>query len=85
MVDEGKFENQFEQLDEFWQVWKKCVREMLIEQEWRWRKFIMCILEEEGRVKKEEEEIWEMWKYKWEYEEKWEEIRENRVFSWWNF
>lgn len=45
----------------------------------------MCILEEEGRVKKEEEEIWEMWKYKWEYEEKWEEIRENRVFSWWNF
>lgn len=26
-----------------------------------------------------------MWKYKWEYEEKWEEIRENRVLSWWDF
>lgn len=85
MVDEGKFENQFEHSDDFRQAWKKRVRDMLTEQEWRRRKLTMRISEEEGRVKKEEEETREMWKHKREHEEKWEETRENRVSSWRDF
>jgi len=85
MVDEGKFENQFEQSDDFRQAWKMRVREMLTEQEWRRRKLTMRISEVEGRVKKEEEETREMWKHKREHEEKWEETRENRVSSWRDF
>lgn len=38
------------------------------------------ISEEEGRLKKDEEETKEMWKRKREHEEKWEETRETRVF-----
>jgi DnaJ homolog subfamily C member 8 len=37
------------------------------------------ISEEEGRLKKDEEETKEMWKKKREHEEKWEEGREQRV------
>jgi DnaJ family protein C protein 8 len=42
----------------------------------------MCtvqISEEEGRLKKDEEETKEMWKRKREHEEKWEETRDKRV------
>jgi hypothetical protein len=37
------------------------------------------ISEEEGRLKKDEEETKDMWKKKREHEEKWEEGRERRV------
>ena len=37
------------------------------------------ISEEEGRLKKDEEETKEMWKRKREHEEKWEETRDKRV------
>lgn len=37
------------------------------------------ISEEEGRLKKDEEETKEMWKRKREHEEKWEETRDRRV------
>ena len=39
----------------------------------------MQISEEEGRLKKDEEETKEMWKRKREHEEKWEETRDQRV------
>jgi hypothetical protein len=44
--------------------------------------YIHCtpqISEEEGRLKKDEEETKEMWKRKREHEEKWEETRDQRV------
>lgn len=41
--------------------------------------FILQISEEEGRLKKDEEETKEMWKRKREHEEQWEETREGRV------
>lgn len=85
MVDEGKAEGSFEHSEEFRQAWKLRVREILTEQEWRRRKLTMRISEEEGRVKKEEEETREMWKHKREHQEKWEETRENRVSSWRDF
>ncbi|CAM6087700.1 unnamed protein product [Calypogeia fissa] len=85
MVDEGKFETQYEESDEYIQKWKQRVREILTEQEWRRRKFQMRISEEEGRLKKEEEETRVQWKRKREDQEKWEETRENRVTSWRDF
>ncbi|BBN17467.1 DnaJ homolog subfamily C member 8 [Marchantia polymorpha subsp. ruderalis] len=85
MVDEGKFESLYEESEEYKQKWKQRVREILTEQEWRRRKFQMRISEEEGRLKKEEEETREMWKRKREDQEKWEETRENRVTSWRDF
>jgi DnaJ family protein C protein 8 len=45
----------------------------------------MRISEEEGRLKKDEEETKEMWKKKREHEEKWEETRDQRVSSWRDF
>lgn len=39
------------------------------------------ISEEEGRLKKDEEETKEMWKRKREHEEQWEGTREKRVLS----
>lgn len=39
----------------------------------------MKISEEEGRLKKDEEETKEMWKRKREHEEQWEGTREQRV------
>eukprot|EP00249_Psilotum_nudum_P017273 c26245_g1_i1 orf=1011-1754(-) len=85
LVDEGKYELQYEDSEEFKQKWKQRLREILTEQEWRRRKMQMRISEEEGRLKKEEEETREMWKRKREEEEKWEETRENRVTSWRDF
>ncbi|KAM0030419.1 putative DnaJ domain, Chaperone J-domain superfamily [Helianthus debilis subsp. tardiflorus] len=61
------------------------VREILTDQEWRRRKMQMRISEEEGRLKKDEEESKEMWKRKREHEEQWEGTRENRVSSWRDF
>ncbi|KAI3974562.1 hypothetical protein MKX01_020334 [Papaver californicum] len=84
-VDEGKYEHQYEQSEEFQQQLKLKVRELLIEQEWRRRKMQMRISEEEGRLKKDEEETKEMWKRKREHEEQWEGTREKRVSSWRDF
>ncbi|CAN1251826.1 DnaJ homolog subfamily C member 8, partial [Linum perenne] len=56
MVDEGKYEQEFERSEEFQQQLKLKVREILTEQEWRRRKMQMRLSEEEGRVKKDEEE-----------------------------
>jgi DnaJ family protein C protein 8 len=42
---------------------------------------LLQISEEEGRLKKDEEETKEMWKKKREHEEKWEETRDQRVSS----
>lgn len=85
LVDEGKYEQQYEQSDEFQLQLKQKVREILTEQEWRRRKMQMRISEEEGRLKKDEEEAKEMWKRKREHEEQWEGTREKRVSSWRDF
>ncbi|RLN17407.1 hypothetical protein C2845_PM02G31020 [Panicum miliaceum] len=85
LVDEGKYEEQFERSDEFQQQLIIKVREILTEKEWRRRKMQMRISEEEGRLKKDEEETKEMWKRKREHEEKWEETRDQRVSSWRDF
>ncbi|PIA54304.1 hypothetical protein AQUCO_00900683v1 [Aquilegia coerulea] len=78
-VDEGKYEQQYEKSDEYQQQLKMKVRELLTEHEWRRRKMQMRISEEEGRLKKDEEETKEMWKKKREHEEQWEGTREKRV------
>ncbi|KAK9156890.1 hypothetical protein Scep_003464 [Stephania cephalantha] len=85
LVDEGKYEQQYEQSVEFQQQLKLKVRELLTDQEWRRRKMQMRISEEEGRLKKDEEETKEMWKRKREHEEQWEGTREQRVSSWRDF
>ncbi|KAJ0084855.1 hypothetical protein Patl1_30228 [Pistacia atlantica] len=85
LVDEGKYEQQYEQSEEFKQELKLKVREILTQQEWRRRKMQMRISEEEGRLKKDEEEQKEMWKRKREHEEQWEGTREQRVSSWRDF
>ncbi|KAF3788130.1 J domain-containing protein [Nymphaea thermarum] len=79
LVDEGKYEQQYERSEEFQQLLKQKVREILTEKEWRRRKMQMRISEEEGRLKKDEEETKEMWKRKREHEEQWEGTREERV------
>lgn len=84
MVDE-KFEEKHEQSEDFKLKLKMKVRELLTEQEWRRRKMAMRISEEEGRLKKDEEEQKEMWKKKREHEEQWEGTREKRVSSWRDF
>ncbi|KAF5175663.1 Dnaj-like protein, partial [Thalictrum thalictroides] len=84
-VDEGKYEQQYEKSDEYQQQLKLKVRELLTEHEWRRRKMQMRISEEEGRLKKDEEETKEMWKKKREHEEQWEGTREKRVSSWRDF
>lgn len=110
-VLKGKYEQMYEQSEEFQQELKLKVREILTQQEWRRRKMQMrvcwklcyflvsigCfhfwlhilmiflpfssfqISEEEGRLKKDEEETKEMWKRKREHEEQWEGTREQRV------
>lgn len=85
LVDEGKYEQQYERSEEFQQELKKKVQELLTEQEWRRRKMQMRISEEEGRLKRDEEEQKEMWKRKREHEEQWEGTREKRVSSWRDF
>ncbi|CAK7332045.1 unnamed protein product [Dovyalis caffra] len=84
-VCEGKYDQQYERSEEFQQELKLKVREILTEQEWRRRKMQMRISEEEGRLKKDEEEQKEMWKRKREHEEQWEGTREKRVSSWRDF
>ncbi|KAG8096704.1 hypothetical protein GUJ93_ZPchr0013g36655 [Zizania palustris] len=84
-VDEGKYEEQYERSDEFQKQLIIKVREILTDKEWRRRKMQMRISEEEGRLKKDEEETKEMWKRKREHEEKWEETRDQRVSSWRDF
>ncbi|PNY09812.1 DnaJ subfamily c member 8-like protein, partial [Trifolium pratense] len=85
LVDEGKYDKQYEQSEEFKQELKLKVRELLTEKEWRRRKMQMRISEEEGRLKKDEEEQKEIWKRKREHEEEWEGTREKRVSSWRDF
>ncbi|KAJ4971654.1 hypothetical protein NE237_004753 [Protea cynaroides] len=85
LVEEGKYEQQYQQSEEFQRQLKQKVQELLTEQEWRRRKMQMRISEEEGRLKKDEEETKEMWKRKREHEEQWEGTRENRVSSWRDF
>ncbi|XP_073303938.1 J domain-containing protein spf31-like [Primulina huaijiensis] len=85
LVDEGKYEQEYERSEEFQQQLKLKVREVLTDQEWRRRKMQMRISEEEGRLKKDEEETKEMWKRKREHEEQWEGTREQRVSSWRDF
>ncbi|KAL5199262.1 hypothetical protein ABZP36_020465 [Zizania latifolia] len=63
-VDEGKYEEQYEQLEEFQKQLILKVCEILTDKEWRRRKMQMRISEEEGRLKKDEEETKEMWKRK---------------------
>ncbi|KAL3620242.1 hypothetical protein CASFOL_035154 [Castilleja foliolosa] len=85
LVDEGKYEQEYERSEAFQQQLKMKVREILTDQEWRRRKMQMRISEEEGRLKKDEEETKEMWKRKREHEEQWEGTREKRVTSWRDF
>ncbi|KAG5403515.1 hypothetical protein IGI04_009634 [Brassica rapa subsp. trilocularis] len=81
----GKHEQIYEQSEEFQKELKLKVREILTDQEWRRRKMVMRISEEEGRLKKDEEEQKEIWKKKREHEAQWEGTRENRVSSWRDF
>ncbi|KAJ7981245.1 DnaJ domain containing protein [Quillaja saponaria] len=81
----GKYDQQCEQSEGFKQELKMKVCELLTEQEWRRRKMQMRISEEEGRLKRDEEETKEMWKRKREDEEQWEGTREQRVSSWRDF
>ncbi|KVH88242.1 DnaJ domain-containing protein [Cynara cardunculus var. scolymus] len=85
LVNEGKYEQEYEKSEDFQHKLKLKVRELLTDQEWRRRKMQMRISEEEGRLKKDEEESKEMWKRKREHEEQWEGTRENRVSSWRDF
>ncbi|XP_042959267.1 J domain-containing protein spf31 isoform X3 [Carya illinoinensis] len=85
LVDEGKYEQQYERSEEYQRQLKLKVQEILTQQEWRRRKMQMRISEEEGRLKKDEEETKEMWKRKREHEEQWEGTREQRVSSWRDF
>lgn len=85
LVTEGKFDQEYEQSEEFQHNLKLKVKEILTDQEWRRRKMAMRISEEEGRLKKDEEETKEMWKRKREHEEQWEGTREKRVSSWRDF
>ncbi|KAF3965871.1 hypothetical protein CMV_009978 [Castanea mollissima] len=85
LVEEGKYDQMYEQSEEFQHELKLRVREILTEQEWRRRKMQMRISEEQGRLKKDEEEAKEMWKRKREHEEQWEGTREQRVSSWRDF
>ncbi|KAK4286301.1 hypothetical protein QN277_002873 [Acacia crassicarpa] len=85
LVEEGKYDQQYEESEEFQQELRIKVRELLTEQEWRRRKMQMRISEEEGRLKRDEEEQKEMWKRKREHEEQWEGTREQRVSSWRDF
>nr|GEV75432.1 hypothetical protein [Tanacetum cinerariifolium] len=85
LVDEGKYEQEYEKSEAYQQQLKLKVREILTDQEWRRRKMQMRISEEEGRLKKDEAETKEMWKRKREHEEQWEGTRENRVSSWRDF
>lgn len=85
LVEEGKYDLQYENTEDFKQKWKQRVRDILTEQEWRRRKMQMRISEEEGRLKKDEEETREMWKRKRDTEKQWEDTRENRVSSWRDF
>ncbi|KAK1361912.1 hypothetical protein POM88_046386 [Heracleum sosnowskyi] len=75
----GKYEQEYLKSEEFQNQLKLKVGELLTDQEWRRRKMQMRISEEEGRLKKDEEETKEMWKRKREHEEQWEGTRENRV------
>ncbi|WMV56259.1 hypothetical protein MTR67_049644 [Solanum verrucosum] len=79
LVTEGKFDQEHEQSEEFQHKLKLKVKEILTDQEWRRRKMAMRISEEEGRLKKDEEETKELWKRKREHEEQWEGTREKRV------
>ncbi|KAL0418372.1 UNVERIFIED_CONTAM: DnaJsubfamily C member 8 [Sesamum radiatum] len=81
LVDEGKYEQEYERSGEFQQQLKLKVRELLTEQEWRRRKMQMRISEEEGRLKKDEEETKEMWKRKREHEEQWEGTKNRGLAS----
>ncbi|XP_061353658.1 uncharacterized protein LOC133298406 isoform X2 [Gastrolobium bilobum] len=67
LVEEGKYDKQYERSEEFQQELK------------------IKISEEEGRLKRDEEEQKEMWKRKREHEEEWEGTREKRVSSWRDF
>ncbi|KAK4369601.1 hypothetical protein RND71_013393 [Anisodus tanguticus] len=80
LVTEGKFDQEHEQSEEFQHQLKLKVKEILTDQEWRRRKMAMRISEEEGRLKKDEEETKEMWKRKREHEEQWEGTREKRDY-----
>ncbi|KAL2932763.1 J domain-containing protein spf31 [Bienertia sinuspersici] len=84
-LNDEKFDHEYEQSEEFKQKLKLKVREILTEQEWRRRKMAMRISEEEGRLKKDEEEQKQVWKRKREHEEQWEGTREQRVSSWRDF
>lgn len=82
-VEQSKVD--YETTEDFKQKWKLKVREIMTEQEWRRRKMQMRISEEEGRLKKDEEDARETYKRKREHEQKWEETRETRVSSWRDF
>ncbi|KAK4764243.1 hypothetical protein SAY87_013681 [Trapa incisa] len=79
LVNEGKYEQNYEKSEEFQRELLLKVQEILREQEWRQRKMQTRISEEEGRLKKDEEETKEMWKRKSEHEEQLEGTREQRL------
>ncbi|XP_050225431.1 uncharacterized protein LOC126674928 [Mercurialis annua] len=85
LVEEGKYKQHYEKSEEFQRELKLKVRELLTDQEWRRRKMQMRISEEEGRLKKDEDDQKEAWKRKREHEEQWEGTREQRVSSWRDF
>eukprot|EP00898_Chlorokybus_atmophyticus_P004131 jgi/Chlat1/4719/Chrsp30S04767 len=84
-LQQTEAKEKWEQSDDFHEKWKLKARDILANTEWRRRKLTQRISEEEGRLKKEEEETREDWKRKREHEAAWENTRENRVGSWRDF
>ncbi|KAJ8750013.1 hypothetical protein K2173_013928 [Erythroxylum novogranatense] len=87
-VNQGKYDQQYDQSEQFQQELKLKLRDILTEQKWRRRKLQMrlcCKLKAEGRLKKDEEDQKETWKRKREHDDQWEGSREKRVSSWRDF
>lgn len=71
--------------DEFRAAWREMTKKVLVDEELRRRKQMKAQMQEEGRAqKKEEEEIAER-KRKREYDQKWDQSREQRIGSWRDF
>lgn len=71
--------------DEFRAAWREMTKKVLVDEELRRRKQVKAQMQEEGRQqKKEDEEIAER-KRKREFDQKWEQSREQRIGSWRDF
>lgn len=71
--------------DEFRAAWREMTKKVLVDEELRRRKQVKAQMQDEGRQqKKEEDEIAER-KRKREFDQKWDQSREQRIGSWRDF